>query len=1311
VIITWLCCSLTTGSITGSPFCVTASTGASVSVPYSFDCTFSGNTLTAQLSDASGSFASPVNIGTLTSDASSGSISATIPANTPTGTGYRIRVISSSPARTGSDNGTNLTVNLATSSIAPAGVQNINVNANGTALTVTEFPTAVSRTWYYGTVSGGPYPTSTGVTTTTYTPNFATQGTYYVVCISTFACGAITSNQVQVNVHPYINTGSISGSPFCVTASAGASVTVPFTSVGTFTSNTYTAQLSNASGSFASPVNIGSLVSDANSGNISATIPANTPTGTGYRIRVNSSSPAETGTDNGSNLTVNLAANSIAPTGVQDINIGANGTPLTVTEQSTPVSRAWYYGTASGGPYSNSLGNTTTTYTPNFATQGTYYVVCISTFDCGTITSNEVQVNVSATVTTGTISGSPFCVTATNSAPVSVPFTSAGTFTSNTYTAQLSNASGSFASPVSIGTLVSDANSGTIDATIPAGTAAGSGYRIRVVSSNPAVTGSNNGTNLTVTLSPVSAAGLTICTGGSGNLTASGTCSGSSTSSGPNDAGTGANVAIGSNADWSNPGNITTAGSPYATVTLAPGNESDYLRATNYNFSIPSDATITGIVVTINRTGQQSLSIGFRDDLLYLVKDVSGSPQIQTGGDNKASSSTWPTSLGTATYGNSGDLWGLSWTPSDINNTNFGVAISVHSNLILSTLTATVDYMRITVHYTVPGSYNWYTQSSGGTIVQTGTPFKPIGDTAVTAQGGIYASLGNSTTAGTYPCWVECSTGSTGCRVQADLVINQGPTGTITATENSGVASNDNTICAGSYVTFTATSGFSNYNFKVNSSSVQNGGSDTYLTNSLANGASVTVDIYDGSCTSTLGPVVITVNDYPGISVQPTSQPGCDAQYRYGSGSWNNCTGTFGETGFNSNTLVFTNLDGFLLNGIKLQCVVTTNGCATPSDEVTLTVNELLQYRSFQDGDWDDINTWEKYDGTGWYPASSWPGQVTNTCSGPSVVIRNGHEVTVDTDVDFDGDVTVENGGTLTMQGENKLTGTGTFTLSAGATLGIGSVNGITASAASGNIQMSSRNYSSGASYIYSGTSGQVQGDGLPSTLTNLTVDNPANLTMQANITVTGVLTLTNGHIIPGSWILFVSNSASGAVVGGSTSSYVRGTLRRAIAGGTNYNFPVGSNPYDHVEISFDGSSATGTLDVSTTTNDHPQIGSSYFNAGESVNRYWTMNVVSGLSPVLYDATFNWESGEEDTNFEYAKSHVGKYSGSAWSYPTMGARTATSAQITGQTSFSDFQVSEFNAVVVSITANDPRRQNLPTTDGLRSASTMPFQRP
>lgn len=101
------------------------------------------------------------------------------------------------------------------------------------------------------------------------------------------------------------------------------SVSVPFTSTGTFTAgNVYTAELSDASGSFAAPLVIGTLPSTANSGTISATVPGSVNAGTGYRIRVNSSAPALVSVDNGSDLSVhslpNVTLGSFSPVCVYD---------------------------------------------------------------------------------------------------------------------------------------------------------------------------------------------------------------------------------------------------------------------------------------------------------------------------------------------------------------------------------------------------------------------------------------------------------------------------------------------------------------------------------------------------------------------------------------------------------------------------------------------------------------------------------------------------------------------------------------------------------------------------------------------------------------------------------------------------------------------------------------------------------------------------------------------------------------------------------------------------------------------------------
>lgn len=99
------------------------------------------------------------------------------------------------------------------------------------------------------------------------------------------------------------------------------------------------------------------------------------------------------------------------------------------------------------------------------------------------------------TITTGTINPLSYC----QGTAVSVPYTVEGTYTAgNIFTAQLSNATGSFAAPINIGTL-SSLTSGTINGTIPAGAAMGSGYRIRVVSSAPATTGTANTSNISVT--------------------------------------------------------------------------------------------------------------------------------------------------------------------------------------------------------------------------------------------------------------------------------------------------------------------------------------------------------------------------------------------------------------------------------------------------------------------------------------------------------------------------------------------------------------------------------------------------------------------------------------------------------------------------------------------------------------------------------------------------------------------------------------------------------------------------------------------
>ena len=110
----------------------------------------------------------------------------------------------------------------------------------------------------------------------------------------------IVANEAVPNT---ITAGLINPLAYC----QGAALSVPFTAAGVFTAgNIFTAELSDAAGSFAAPTAIGTLSSTV-SGSISCTVPALTPPGTAYRVRVVSDSPVTVGTANTVDISVSAA--------------------------------------------------------------------------------------------------------------------------------------------------------------------------------------------------------------------------------------------------------------------------------------------------------------------------------------------------------------------------------------------------------------------------------------------------------------------------------------------------------------------------------------------------------------------------------------------------------------------------------------------------------------------------------------------------------------------------------------------------------------------------------------------------------------------------------------------------------------------------------------------------------------------------------------------------------------------------------------------------------------------------------------------
>lgn len=131
---------------------------------------------------------------------------------------------------------------------------------------------------------------------------------YFVSGISYYSGGDVAEHHangtpdywiIKLTPDITINTGMITGS-FC----SGSQINVPFSTTGPFAlNNQFILQISDNTGSFNNPVNIG-IINSNSSGIISGNIPNTILSDTLYRFRVVSSSPSITGSDNGANIII-----------------------------------------------------------------------------------------------------------------------------------------------------------------------------------------------------------------------------------------------------------------------------------------------------------------------------------------------------------------------------------------------------------------------------------------------------------------------------------------------------------------------------------------------------------------------------------------------------------------------------------------------------------------------------------------------------------------------------------------------------------------------------------------------------------------------------------------------------------------------------------------------------------------------------------------------------------------------------------------------------------------------------------------------
>ncbi|MES2689087.1 MAG: hypothetical protein V4658_01710, partial [Bacteroidota bacterium] len=191
---------------------------------------------------------------------------------------------------------------------------------------------------------------------------------------------------------------------------------------------------------------------------------------------------------------------------------------------------------------------------------------------------------------------------------------------------------------------------------------------------------------------------------------------------------------------------------------------------------------------------------------------------------------------------------------------------------------------------------------------------------------------------------------------------------------------------------------------------------------------------------------------------------------------------------------------------------------------------------------------------------------------GTNVVLNN---LNLDDTLDLNG-YNLEVNGTLSFTGQSLIMGSGSFKNGDLSTLAISSAQGITQTAALGNIQSGARNYSKKASYRYINTG--VTGDGLPDTLTSgiVNISAPVKLSRHtvfnhlvlgnnldadvSNVRVNGTAAINVSYIsgtgsftaAPGSKLILSQNSAAGLIVANGSAGNIRTTGGINILPGTS---------------------------------------------------------------------------------------------------------------------------------------------------------------
>lgn len=712
----------------------------------------------------------------------------------------------------------------------------------------------------------------------------------------------------------------------------------------------------------------------------------------------------------------------------------------------------------------------------------------------------------------------------------------------------------------------------------------------------------------------------------------------------------------GSVASWTNLNNLLYEDGLTASSSILSGNNkyTDYLYITNFGFILPGTARVDGILVEIKISGVEGTS---RDHTIQLLKNGNRV------GTNKARFSTaWPVSLTFISFGSSTDLWGASWNQSDINSTNFGIAISVKNKKKRGNPVATprIDYVRISVFF----NQNFYYSKSigeldllsswGSNTDGSGSPPPNF-----TAEGQIF-TVRNRSSATIGSNWIISGSGSkliigeNISTVNFIIPANYCYTGIIDVTNNATLTNTNSTVPTfgtlenGSMVFFNAAGNqtipdITYYNLTLSGSG----------TKTVSAGSSFAVNgnllINSGTELNNNGNTLILNGNMENNGI--TS--GIGILWICGDVS-QTISGTGGVIG---------NADLDNAMGITLMSSQNSNGALILSDGI-FNVNSFLSLNTLSEITRDN-------------------GEMSGTLQG-----TDSYDVTYI-------------GSSKTTSSE--LSGSGlrelTVNLNSGQTLTLGSAislqGGLTIS--SGILDVSDHNYginlmgnyTNNSSFVqrygnvsFNGYSSQSIGGSMLTNFNDLTINNSSgNVQLTVSVQVNNLLSLTSGCLMLGN--NNITLGSSGSITGYSSAYFIitdsSGSLKRNNVSSSNVIFPVGNITYTPVLINNSGITDNFSVCVKNTI-DNP-IGS------KIVRKQWKIEeeVTGGSNAAI---TLQWNQADEDPAFlRNEPVFIGRHNGVLWElngpYPFMGPDPFTITG-TGFTQFSPFVVGNQEALPVSL---------------------------